>query len=67
VYIKVPEAAEPTFTMREITLGPDLGDSYVVLDGLDEGEEIVTNGTFNIDASAQLMGKPSMMNGRPGK
>lgn len=67
VYIKVPEAAEPTFMMREITLGPDLGDSYVVLDGLNEGEEIVTNGTFNIDASAQLMGKPSMMNGKPGK
>ncbi len=64
VYIKVPGASQPTFLMREITLGPDLGSSYVVLDGLDEGEEIVTNGTFNIDASAQLMGKPSMMNGK---
>ncbi|MFA5814950.1 MAG: efflux RND transporter periplasmic adaptor subunit [Bacteroidales bacterium] len=64
IYIKVPGASEPTFLMREITLGPDLGDSYVVLDGLNEGEEIVTNGTFNIDASAQLMGKPSMMNGK---
>ncbi|MCX6224466.1 MAG: efflux RND transporter periplasmic adaptor subunit, partial [Bacteroidia bacterium] len=49
--------------MREITLGPELRDTYVVLGGLEEGEEIVTNGTFNIDASAQLMGKPSMMNG----
>jgi membrane fusion protein, copper/silver efflux system len=63
IYVKVEDAAEPTFTMREITLGPDLGDSYVVEAGLEEGEEIVTNGTFNIDASAQLMGKPSMMNG----
>lgn len=63
VYIKVQGASQPTFMMREITLGPDLGNSYVVLDGLMEGEEIVTNGTFNIDASAQLMGKPSMMNG----
>lgn len=63
VYIKVQGASQPTFMMREITLGPDLGNSYVVIEGLMEGEEIVTNGTFNIDASAQLMGKPSMMNG----
>lgn len=63
VYIKVQGASQPTFLMREITLGPDLGNSYVVIEGLMEGEEIVTNGTFNIDASAQLMGKPSMMNG----
>lgn len=62
VYIKIPDTYEPTFIMREITLGPDLGNSYVVLEGLEEGEEIVTNGTFNIDASAQLLGKPSMMN-----
>ncbi|TSA31705.1 MAG: efflux RND transporter periplasmic adaptor subunit [Porphyromonadaceae bacterium] len=62
IYIKVQGASQPTYMMREITLGPDLGDSYVVLDGLEEGEEIVTNGTFNIDASAQLMAMPSMMN-----
>lgn len=61
VYIKVQGASQPTFMMREITLGPDLGNSYVVIEGLMEGEEIVTNGTFNIDASAQLLGKPSMM------
>jgi Cu(I)/Ag(I) efflux system membrane fusion protein len=65
VYVKIPDAAEPTFQMREITLGPDLGNSLVVLEGLNEGDEIVTNGTFNIDASAQLLGKPSMMNGQP--
>jgi len=64
IYIKVQGASQPTFMMRQITLGPDLGNSYVVIEGLMEGEEIVTNGTFNIDASAQLMGKPSMMNGK---
>jgi Cu(I)/Ag(I) efflux system membrane fusion protein len=63
VYMKIPDTSQPTFEMREITLGPDLGDSYVVEEGLQEGEEIVTNGTFNIDASAQLLGKRSMMNG----
>ena len=62
VYVKVLGAAEPSFKMREITLGPALNNSYVVLDGLKEGEEIVTNGTFSVDAAAQLAGKPSMMN-----
>jgi Cu(I)/Ag(I) efflux system membrane fusion protein len=50
------------FAMREIGLGPMLGSSYVVTDGLKEGEEIVTRGAFSVDAAAQLEGKPSMMN-----
>ena len=62
VYVKIPGTKEPEFRMREIALGPVLSNSYVVLEGLKEGEEIVTNGTFAIDASAQLAGKPSMMN-----
>lgn len=62
VYIRLTDIDEPTFKMREITLGPMLGNSYVVTDGLEEGEEIVTEGTFSIDAAAQLEGKPSMMN-----
>jgi len=33
-----------------------------VVSGLNEGEEIVTQGTFSVDAAAQLAGKPSMMN-----
>jgi Cu(I)/Ag(I) efflux system membrane fusion protein len=67
VYVKLPEAKEPSFIIREITLGPLLSNSYVVLKGLREGEEIVTNGTFSVDASAQLAGKPSMMNPAGGK
>ena len=34
----------------------------MVFSGLAEGEEIGTNGTFSVDAAAQLAGKPSMMN-----
>ena len=34
----------------------------VVMSGLNNGEEIVTQGAFSVDASAQLEGKPSMMN-----
>jgi membrane fusion protein, copper/silver efflux system len=66
VYVKQPGLYEPVFKMREIGLGPMLGESYVVTDGLSEGEEIVTRGTFSVDAAAQLEGKPSMMNSTGG-
>ena len=62
VYVKVPNRENPTFLYREITLGPEAGDNYVVAEGLDEGEIIATNGVFKIDAAAQLQGKQSMMN-----
>ena len=62
VYVKQPNPKESLYKMREIELGPMLGNSYVVESGLNEGEEIVTDGTFNVDAAAQLAGKPSMMN-----
>ena len=62
VYIKNTTAKGVNFMMRDVTLGPALGDGFVVNDGLQEGEEIAINGTFSIDASAQLAGKPSMMN-----
>lgn len=62
VYVKQPDVDVPSFLLREIDLGPSLGGSYIVLNGLQEGEEIVTNGVFSVDASAQLEGKRSMMN-----
>ena len=61
VYVKDDVEEQPTFLLRQVTLGPSLPDGYVVLDGLAEGEEIVTNGVFAIDAAAQLDGKRSMM------
>lgn len=62
VYVKQPGSDEPVFRMREVTLGPSLGDGWIVKSGLTEGEKIVTNGAFSVDAAAQLEGKPSMMN-----
>ncbi len=62
VYVKTSDVGGVNFMMREVNLGASLGESYVVLSGLEEGEEVATNGTFSIDASAQLAGKPSMMN-----
>lgn len=62
VYVKVSGISVSTFMMREVELGPSLSGTYVVLNGLTSGEEIVTNGAFAVDASAQLEGKQSMMN-----
>ena len=67
VYVKKANAEMPSFLLREVVLGPSLGDSYIILSGLSEGEEIVTNGVFTIDASAQLEGKRSMMNSEVSK
>jgi Cu(I)/Ag(I) efflux system membrane fusion protein len=61
VYVKQP-GSDLAFKMREVELGPMLGESYVIMNGLEEGEEVVTRGTFSVDAAAQLEGKPSMMN-----
>ncbi|MGB1033146.1 MAG: efflux RND transporter periplasmic adaptor subunit, partial [Flavobacteriales bacterium] len=62
VYVKQAANNGLHFAMREIELGASLGNAYIVNNGLVEGEEIAVNGTFSIDAAAQLAGKPSMMN-----
>lgn len=66
VYVK-SDSEEPIFEMREVLLGNSKGDTYEVLEGLNNGDEIVTNGTFTIDAAAQLQGVKSMMNKGGGK
>ncbi|WP_445382559.1 efflux RND transporter periplasmic adaptor subunit [Robiginitalea sp. IMCC43444] len=61
VYVKVtPDQA--VFEMREVGLGARQGEQVKIVSGLAAGEEIVTNGTFTVDAAAQLQGKKSMMN-----
>jgi membrane fusion protein, copper/silver efflux system len=67
VYVKVPHEKTISFVYREIILGEDLGDFYIVKNGLNEGEIVATNGVFRIDASAQLIGQKSMMNPEGGK
>ena len=66
VYVKNTSENGISFKLREVTLGPSLGDSYVIEAGLEGGEEIAINGTFSIDAAAQLAGKPSMMSPESG-
>jgi len=62
VYVKSTSENKVNFKLQEVMLGPSLGDAYVIKSGLENGEEIVVNGTFTVDAAAQLAGKPSMMN-----
>ncbi|MDO6761652.1 efflux RND transporter periplasmic adaptor subunit [Tamlana sp. 2_MG-2023] len=66
VYIKT-DPTQPVFEMRIISLGNQIGNNYEVKQGLNNGDEIVTNGTFTVDAAAQLQGKKSMMNKKGGK
>ncbi len=61
VYVQLPEAEQPTFEPRDIVLGPRAGAWYVVNDGLNQGDLVVTNGAFKIDAELQIRGRPSMM------
>jgi RND family efflux transporter MFP subunit len=39
---------------REVQLGPQAGDQYIVLKGLKDGERIVTSANFLIDSESQL-------------
>lgn len=66
VYVK-PNPQEAIFEMREVSLGATTAEMVVILEGLENGEEIVVNGTFTIDAAAQLQGKKSMMNKEGGQ
>ncbi|MDR9416777.1 MAG: efflux RND transporter periplasmic adaptor subunit, partial [Gracilimonas sp.] len=66
VYVQVQGTDSPTFEAREVLIGQRAGEYYVVESGLQEGELVVTNGTFKIDSAAQLNDKLSMMNREPG-
>jgi len=66
VFVQIPNKEEPTFIAREVTLGKRVGEQYIILDGLEAGEEVVTRGNFKLDGAAQLEDKFSMMNRNPG-
>jgi Cu(I)/Ag(I) efflux system membrane fusion protein len=60
VYVQQPDISQ--YEGRQVVLGPRAGAYYIVKEGLQEGESVVTNGSFKIDADLQIQGKPSMMN-----
>ncbi len=67
VFVKKETHGTPVYQLREIQVGNTKEEDVEVLEGLVEGEEIVTNGVFTLDAAAQLQGAPSMMNRSPRK
>lgn len=64
VYVRVPNAAVPTFEFREVELGESTEMGIQIHSGLEPGEEVVTQGAFAIDAAAQLNNQSSMINRR---
>lgn len=66
VFVDVSQDGNPAFEGREVELGMRAGNDYIIVSGLEKGEQVVTNGTFKIDAAAQLSDKLSMMNREPG-
>jgi Cu(I)/Ag(I) efflux system membrane fusion protein len=66
VYVQVPSDDGFVFEGREVILGPRAQDYYVVKEGLEEGEQVVTNGAFKIDSELQIQAKPSMMSPQGG-
>jgi len=59
VYVKRPESH--AYEGREVVLGPRAGGVYLVREGLEEGELVVTKGAFKLDSALQIEARPSMM------
>ncbi len=59
-------AKEGTLVPREIRVGPEVGDYLIVLDGLEEGDEIVTSANFLIDSESKLKLAIESMGGEKG-
>lgn len=51
------------YEARAVRLGARANEGFVVLEGLEPGERVVSQGAFKIDSAAQILGRASMMNG----
>ncbi len=60
VYI---EKSVGRYVGKEVALGPKSGDYYPVLEGLEEGDRVVTSANFLIDSQSQLTGGASALYG----
>lgn len=62
VFVEMEGEAEPTYLLREVTLGRRGEGVWVVKDGLMSGERVVRSGAFKLDSDLQISGAPSLMN-----
>src|SRR5699024_1036490 len=61
VYVEKESDHGQSFEMRKVILGASTGNSYRLKSGLKAGDRIVVEGTFSVDAAAQLRGVAGMM------
>jgi Cu(I)/Ag(I) efflux system membrane fusion protein len=52
--VAIVRKQDGTFEPREIALGADLGDQLEVVQGLDDGDQVVASGQFLVDSEARL-------------
>lgn len=52
--VAIVRNANGAFEPRQVTLGADLGDQLEVVQGLDEGDQVVASGQFLVDSEARL-------------
>jgi len=60
VYVQSAED-ENVYAPRVVRIGPRVQEGRIVLEGLDEGDIVVSRGAFRIDSELQIRGQPSMM------
>lgn len=61
VYVSKEMDSGSYYELREVVTGPHTDGQVVIFKGLSEGERVVSQGTFMVDAAAQLSNKPSMI------
>jgi Cu(I)/Ag(I) efflux system membrane fusion protein len=61
VYVSVPGKDKPTYEVREVRVGPRAGNVFPIVSGLEEGDRVVAEGAFVLDAELQIRGGKSMM------
>jgi len=66
VYVRIPGKTDPVFEGREIVLGQRAGEYFIVRNGVDKGELVVTKGAYKLDSELQIKAFPSMMNPNAG-
>lgn len=64
VFVATPaDDGDVRYDVRDVVLGARTGETYRVIDGLEEGEDVVTHGAFAIDADLQIRGGKSLTAG----
>ena len=62
VYVQLSDTEVPSYEYREVKVSNRSNEYSTIMEGLEEGEEVVSHGAFVIDAAAQLNNNMSMMN-----